>query len=193
MPRQPRLILSDLPIHVIQRGNNRLTCFQGETDYLVVALLLHGSRKFACAMHAYCLMSNHVHLLMTPSTPEGCGAFMHAVSQRYAHYYNRRYQRTGTLWEGRFRSCVVESSRYLLACYRYIELNPVRAGLVSEARKYRWSSHLANMSACTDPLVTAHAEFLALDRATYELSARLPARKRIESGQAAREKSRGNR
>jgi putative transposase len=126
MGRRARLIVPGLPVHVVHRGNNRLTCFQQEGDYLVYrALLLQGSRQFKCAVHAYCLMGNHMHALLTPPDASGLAGFMHGTAQRYAYYYNRRYDRTGTLWEGRFRSSIVDSSEYLLACYRYIELNPV--------------------------------------------------------------------
>jgi putative transposase len=168
MPRQSRLILPDVPIHAVHRGNNRMNCFHEEPDYLVyLALLVQGSRKSGCAVHAYCVMTNHVHVLFTPPTSAACGAFMHGVAQRYAYYYNRRYQRTGTLWEGRFRSCIVASSDYVLACYRYIELNPVRAGIVGDPRTYRWSSSAANCGARDDVLVKAHEVFQALDREGY--------------------------
>lgn len=168
MPRQPRLILPDLPVHIIHRGNNRLDCFHEDQDHLVyLSLLIQASRKAMCAVHAYCLMSNHIHLLLTAPTPEGCAAFMHGVAHRYAYYYNRKYERTGTLWEGRFRSSVVESSEYVLACYRYIELNPVRAGMVGEPGSYRWSSYSANCGATQDALVTPHAELMALSHSAY--------------------------
>lgn len=168
MPRQPRLVLPDTALHIVHRGNNRSACFQDDGDFLVYrALLLEGSKKSRCAIHAYCLMGNHIHLLLTPASPNECAAFMHGVAQRYAHYYNRTHRRTGTLWEGRFRSCVVATAEYVLACYRYIELNPVRAGLVGEPGAYRWSSYRANCGTQEDPLVTPHAEFAALARCDY--------------------------
>lgn len=140
-----------------------MKCFREDNDFLLYLTHLRVLlEKFACALHAYCLMSNHVHLLLTPATPHGCAGLMRELSQRHAWYFNRKYQRTGTLWEGRFRSCLVESSRYVLACYRYIELNPVRAGLVDRPALYPWSSHGANIGLREDGLVTPHAEYMAL-------------------------------
>lgn len=161
-------MVPDLPLHIVHRGNNRLPCFRKEGDYLVyLALLKQASEKFACSVHAYCLMGNHVHLLVTPGDTSSCGAMMHGVAQRYAHYFNSSTERTGTLWEGRYRSCVVESARYVLACYRYIELNPVRAGIVSHPEAYAWSSYACNSGARSDLLVTPHAEVEALGRSAY--------------------------
>jgi putative transposase len=158
----PRLILPGLGVHIIQRGNNRVACFRDESDYLVYLLHLKDlAAKTGCLVHAYCLMGNHVHLLVTPSSPEGCMSLMRDLGQRYVQYFNRNHARTGTLWEGRFRSCVTESARYVLACYRYIELNPVRAGMVMKPGDYRWSSHAANVGLRTESLITAHPDFTA--------------------------------
>jgi putative transposase len=163
MARQPRLRVPGVPLHVIQRGNNRASCFRHESDFLLyLAQLRHLSAGHECALHAYCLMPNHIHLLVTPTSAEACSSLMKQLGQRYAQYFNKRYGRTGTLWEGRFRSCVIDSARYLLACYRYIELNPVRAGIVTHPRLYPWSSYAANTGAAADPSLTAHAEFNAL-------------------------------
>jgi len=163
MPRQSRLVLPGVALHVIQRGNNRLKCFFRESDYVLYLLHLRElAEKFGCELHAYCLMTNHVHLLMTPSTADGLSALMRNLGQRYVQYVNRTYGRTGTLWEGRFRSCIAESARYVLACYRYIELNPVRAGIVDEPGGYSWSSYRANAEGRPDRIVTPHPEFLAL-------------------------------
>jgi putative transposase len=168
MPRQPRLVQPDLPVHIVQRGHNRQRCFTQDGDHLVyLALLQEAAQRFGCAVHAYCLMSNHVHLLLTPGSMEACAALMHRVAQRYAYYFNRAQQRTGTLWEGRFKSCIVESSAYVLACYRYIELNPVRAGIVSHPEAYPWSSFAGNSGSRNDALLAPHAEFSALSRAEY--------------------------
>jgi putative transposase len=134
-----------------------------DVDYLVyLSHLRHLSAKYGCAVHAYCLMTNHVHLLMTPSTAGACTALMRDLGQRYVPYFNWRHERTGTLWEGRFRSCIAESARYVLACYRYIELNPVRAGMVSHPEAYPWSSHVTNRGDSSDSLLSPHAEFVAL-------------------------------
>lgn len=149
-------------MHVVQRGNDRMACFRQEGDYLVyLALLRESAPKFGCDIHAFCLMTNHVHLLLTPSTDEGCSALIKHVSQRYVRYFNREHSRTGTLWEGRFRSCLTESARYVLACYRYIEMNPVRAGMVAHPAGYPWSSFAINARMRSDTLISPHAEFAA--------------------------------
>lgn len=163
MARHPRLILPGVALHVVQRGNNRAACFTEDGDYLTyLAHLRHLSGKYACEVHAYCLMTNHVHLLLTPGEPEACALLMRDLGRSYVPYFNRRNARTGTLWEGRFKSCLTQSARYVLACYRYIELNPVRAGISADASAYPWSSHRVNTGLATDPFVKAHAVFQAL-------------------------------
>ena len=162
MPRQPRLVLPGTAMHLIQRGNNRGACFVGRGDYLLYLLHLNElARKYDCAVHAYCLMPNHVHLLLTPEKEDSL-TLMRELGPRYVQYFNRRHGRTGTLWEGRFRSSLVQSARYVLACYRYIELNPVRAGLADDPQNYEWSSHHATAGQQSDSLVAPHSEFLAL-------------------------------
>jgi putative transposase len=163
MPRSWRQLLPGVAAHIIQRGNNRSACFRHDSDYLVyLANLGVLSQKYECAIHAYCLMTNHVHLLLTARAAGECTALMRDLGQRYVQYFNRRYERTGTLWEGRYRSSIVESSHYVLACYRYIELNPVRAGMVDHPVGYLWSSFAVNSGMRSDPLVAPHAEFEAL-------------------------------
>ena len=163
MPRQPRLVLPGVATHIVQRGNNRAPCFLRESDYLVYLLHLREiCGAHGCSVHAYCLMTNHVHLLLTPPSVESCADMMRDLGQRYVQYFNRAHGRSGTLWEGRFRSCVAEASRYVLACHRYIELNPVRAGMVEHPRAYRWSSYGANAEGRPDPLVAPHPEFASL-------------------------------
>ena len=163
MPRQPRFTLPGVAAHIVQRGNNRIVCFRDDQDHRVyLAILRELSGSLGCAVHAFCLMSNHVHLLLTPTTGEACSDLMRNLGQRYVQYFNRRHERTGTLWEGRFRSCVAQSARYVLACYRYIELNPVRAGMVSGPLAYPWSSHAVNSGHGTDSFVKPHDEYLAL-------------------------------
>lgn len=163
MPRQARLIVPDITVHIVQRGHNRRDCFLEQTDYLVyLANLRDLTRKTGCALHAYCLMTNHVHLLVTPSTAQACGLLMRNLGQRYVQYFNRRYRRTGTLWEGRYKSCLVLSAQYVLACYRYIERNPVRAGMVASVPEYPWSSHGGNSGRASNVLLTPHAEYLAM-------------------------------
>jgi putative transposase len=140
-----------------------MACFREHSDYLLyLAHLRDLSVKLKCVVHAYCLMTNHVHLLITPCAAEACIDLMRDLGQRYVQYFNRRYQRTGTLWEGRFRSCIAESAAYVLACYRYIELNPVRAGMVAHPEAYLWSSYAVNAGQRTDPSIAPHAEFDAL-------------------------------
>ena len=139
-----------------------------------LALLRDCLKKSGCALHAYCLMTNHVHLLLTPSDTKACATLMRNLGQRYVQYFNRRYERSGTLWEGRPHSCLVESARYVMATYRYIELNPVRAGMVCAPALYEWSSHEANAGRIDDPAISPHVEYVALSsdpqarRAAYE-------------------------
>ena len=163
MARQPRPILPGIALHIVQRGNDASTCFRRDADYLLYLTHLRElADQVGCAVHAYCLMTNHVHLLVTPPTADACAALMRNLGQRYVQRFNRAYKRTGTLWEGRFRSFLVDSARYVLACYRYIEQNPVRAGMVAAPADYLWSSYHANAGLRADPLVTPHAEYLAL-------------------------------
>jgi putative transposase len=150
-------------VHVIQRGNNRQHCFRDEQDRRFY--LFHLSRllrRSECALHAYCLMTNHVHMLVTPAAPDSCARLMKHIGQLHTQYINRTYGRSGSLWEGRFRSCLVQAEDYLLACYRYIELNPVRAGLCTRPGTYEWSSYRANADGVPSALVTPHAEYLRL-------------------------------
>jgi putative transposase len=163
MPRQSRLVLPGTALHIVQRGNNRSACFVGDSDYLCYLTHLRDlSARHRCVVHAYCLMTNHVHVLVTPQFADACTNLMRDLGQCYVRYFNKRHRRTGTLWEGRYRSCIVGSARYVLACYRYIELNPVRAGMVDQPHAYQWSSHAANSGLAADVLATPHAEYLAL-------------------------------
>ena len=163
MARRPRLVLPGTPLHIIQRGNNRDRCFVSETDYLVyLSILAARAQECACQIHAYVLMTNHVHLLMSPGNNCSASDLMRRLGQRYVQYFNRRHERTGTLWEGRFRSCLVADARYLLTCQRYIETNPVRAGMAAEPSRYRWSSYHANALGQPDPLVTPHIVYAGL-------------------------------
>jgi len=165
MPRRARLSLPGIPWHIIQRGNNRAVCFNAAEDYRrYLDELTVLAQRFGCAIHAYVLMTNHVHLLLTPKEADGPAQMMKHLGQRYVQYINRTYQRTGTLWEGRFRSCLTQTEDYLLACYRYIELNPVRAGMVKHPHDYRWTSYHANADDRADPLITPHPEYLRLGR-----------------------------
>jgi putative transposase len=157
MPRQARIALAGVPVHIIQRGHNRSVCFFSDQDFVrYLDELAELSVRSGCAVHAYCLMTNHVHLLLTPQEADGCARLMKHLGQRYVQHVNRTYRRSGTLWEGRFRSCLVETERYLFVCGRYIELNPVRAAMVSHPREYRWSSYRANAEGARSDLIKPH-------------------------------------
>ena len=136
MPRRPRIHLPGVPIHLVQRGHNRDACFFTDEDFLAYREWLgEALKKSGCALHAYVFMTNHVHLLLTPESVASLGGLMKALGQRYVQYVNRTYRRSGTLWEGRFRSCLMQGETYVLGCYRYVELNPVRAGMVDQFRQ----------------------------------------------------------
>ncbi len=161
--------LVDIPQHVIQRGNNRQPVFFTDNDYLLyLEYLKAAAKKHQCDIHAYVLMTNHVHLLITPHKPDGIAKTMQSLGRRYVYHINRCYRRTGTLWEGRYKASLVDSAQYLLACYRYIELNPVRAGMVNTPQEYRWSSYRAHAQGVPDDLITDHMEYLALGRTLVE-------------------------
>lgn len=163
MPRRRRVHLPDVPLHIVQRGHNREACFFSDEDFhcyrrwLGEALAAHD-----CALHGYVLMTNHVHLLLSPRRPEAVPPLMIALGRRYVQYINRTYRRSGTLWDGRYKSSLVQAETYLLACQRYIELNPVRAGMTDDPAGYRWSSYRANGLGQPDPLLSAHPLYLAL-------------------------------
>ena len=158
MARLSRLTLPGHPHHVIQRGNNRQAIFASTADYqTMLDLLDENARKFNVAIHAYVLMGNHFHLLATPQTADGLPQMMQALGRRYVRYFNDSQKRTGTLWEGRYKSTLIQTERYLLACMAYIDLNPVRAGMVMQARDYPWSSHAHYVGLRIDKLLTPHA------------------------------------
>jgi putative transposase len=168
MARLPRLIVPGHPHHVIQRGNNRQAIFSGTADYqMMLGLLDENAHKFGVSIHAYVLMGNHFHLLATPSTTDGLPQVMQAVGRRYVRYFNDTQRRTGTLWEGRFKSTVIQAERYLLTCMAYIDLNPVRAGLVGRALDYAWSSHGHYVGLRTDKLLTPHPFFWELGNTPF--------------------------
>ena len=145
MPRKPRMFLAGVPCHIIARGNNRSVCFYADADYLFYLECLNDACiKYGTVIHAYVLMTNHVHLLITPSTTSAIPKVMQSVGRRYVQYINKTYRRSGTLWEGRYKASSVDAEAYLLACYRYIELNPVRANMVKQPIEYRWSSYAVN-------------------------------------------------
>jgi len=163
MARPPRFDVPGVAQHIVQRGNDRLPCFARDLDYVrYLQDLRDAASENDCAIHAYVLMTNHVHLLVTPTTPGALGKMMQALGRRYVSYFNRHYHRTGTLWEGRYKSCLVDSEDYVLRCYRYIELNPLRARMVGSPDAYRWSSYCCNAQGKYDSLITPHATYLSL-------------------------------
>ncbi|MDB5730107.1 MAG: transposase IS200-like protein [Variovorax sp.] len=168
MARLPRLTLADQPHHVIQRGNNRQAIFVDRADFeRMLALLGENALRFGIALHAYVLMDNHFHLLATPASDEALPRWMQAVGRSYVRYFNDRHGRSGTLWEGRYRSTLIQTDRYLLTCMAYIDLNPVRAGQVAEARDYPWSSHAHYAGLRVDRLLTPHPLYWGLGNTPF--------------------------
>jgi putative transposase len=169
MPRPPRFFVPGLSQHVIQRGNDRAPVFFGDTDRaFYLKCLGEACVRYGCDVHAYVLMTNHVHLLVSPVAEEALSRTMQWLGSRYARFINWRRERTGTLWEGRPRASIVDSDSYFMVCSRYIELNPVRAGIVTRPGDYRWSSFGANAAGRHDPIVKAHPVYLALGKAPAE-------------------------
>lgn len=165
MARLPRLTPAGIPQHLIQRGNNREICFCCDDDFIAYAgWLKKYSEEYEVKIHAWVFMTNHVHLLATPETVDGISRMMQSLGRMYVRYFNRAYRRTGTLWEGRYKSCLVQSESYLLECYRYIELNPVRARMAEKPSDYYWSSYSANALGKSSSLLSPHSEYLKLGR-----------------------------
>jgi len=163
MPRHPRFYYPGAVLHVVQRGNNRGPVFASVGDRrFYLACLLRASRMHGVALHAYVLMSNHVHLLASPGHAQALPRMMQALGRSYVGRFNRVYERTGTLWEGRYKATLVDTQSYLFSCLRYIEENPVRAAIVASPADYRWSSHRANACGARDPIVTPHPLVSAL-------------------------------
>lgn len=172
MPRKPRMYMAGVPAHIVQRGNNRDACFFVEDDYLIyMDWLGDACRRHGVDVHAYVLMTNHVHLLMTPERKDGISLVMQSVGRRYVQYVNRTRRRTGTLWESRHKASLVQAETYLLACYRYIELNPVRAGMVEHPADYAWSSYRHHAYGEANALISPHPLYRALDTGEGLLSA----------------------
>lgn len=183
MPRRPRIKLAGIPQHIVQRGINREPCFFSEEDY---HCYLHWLEKSAgdwhCAIHAYVLMTNHVHLLLTAGSEEGIAKLMQSLGRRYVQYINRSYRRSGSLWEGRYKSSLVQAETYLLTCMRYIELNPVRADMVNDPGQYRWSSYRHNGLGQSDSRLAEHPLYTALgqDEATRQAAYRALFRSQLD-------------
>ncbi len=163
MKRQERFCPGKIPVHVIQRGNNRSECFWSDQDMAIYMNYLRAaSIKYDVSIHAWILMTNHVHLLVTPSEDYAVSRMMQYLGRMYVRYFNRKYTRTGTLWEGRFKSCLVQTEDYLLICQRYIELNPVRANMVGNPADYHWSSYHANALGLQSSICTPHDVYFNL-------------------------------
>lgn len=172
MPRRPRIHLDNVPLHIVQRGHNREPCFFGEEDYQSYLYWLgEALRKEECALHAYALMTNHVHLLVTPRRAESIPRIVIALGRRYVQYVNTTYRRTGTLWDSRYKSSVIQAETYLLKCQRYIELNPVRAAMVEDPAHYRWTSYRHNALGQANPHLTPHRLYHALGKDEQERQA----------------------
>jgi putative transposase len=170
MPRAPRRsLLSGYPLHVLQRGHNKARCFTGEVDHgLYLGLLQEYSKRHSCAVHAYVLMSNHVHLLVSPPDIPAISRLMRDVNQIFGQYVNRKNDRCGSVWQGRFKASLVDSKDYFLTCQRYIELNPVRACMVGRPDDHAWSSYGTNGSGQPSTLITPHPRYLSLGTTTEE-------------------------
>lgn len=168
MARLPRLTVPGYPHHIIQRGNNRQPIFATPPDYqALLGLFEEHARAANVAVHAYVLMGNHFHLVATPQTPDGIPRMMQAVGRRYVRRFNQLQARTGTLWEGRYRSTLIQAERYLLACMVYLDLNPVRAGIAPAAADYPWSSHAHYVGMATDKLITPHPLYWELGNTPF--------------------------
>jgi putative transposase len=172
MARLARLVAPHQPHHIIQRGNDRQLIFRDADDYQAfLRWLLEASKQFKVAIHAYILMPNHLHLLATPSDQTGMGRMMQWVGRHYVPYYNRKYDRVGSLWQGRFKASVIDSERYLMTCCRYIELNPVRAAIAAHPTDYLWSSYAHHVGMTHDPLITDHPLYWALGNTPFDREA----------------------
>lgn len=165
MARLPRYFVPGQAQHIIQRGNNREIIFVDQSDYtFYLECLKDAVDRYGLSVHSYILMTNHVHLLVTPEDESSIGKTLQSVGRRYVQYFNYTYERTGTLWEGRYKATLIDSEQYLLTCMRYIELNPVRAGMVKHPIDYAWSSYACNAKGEENTLVTAHDLYLRLGR-----------------------------
>jgi putative transposase len=164
MPRQARVIIPNTPHHIVQRGHNRQVVFTSDDDFsFYKENLTHYKEEFGCKVYAYCFMSNHVHLLIDPGDePESISLTIKRVAGRQTRYVNKLKKRTGSLWEGRFKSSVVSTQEYLLVCCRYIELNPLRAAMVSKLSEYRWSSYTCKTNGQEDKLIDFDSQYMGL-------------------------------
>ncbi|MDY7577843.1 transposase [Herbaspirillum sp. RTI4] len=186
MARLPRLVIPHHPHHVIQKGHDEQAIFRDEEDFLMfLSRLREAARQFDVAVHAYVLMSTHLHLLLTPHDEQGLARMMQWVGRQYVPYFNRKYQRSGSLWQGRYRATVLEADAYLLLCSRYIELNPVRSGVVVTPEQYPWSSYLHHVGARPDAWMSDHALYWELGNTPFDREAAY--RQLVEQGVTQKE------
>lgn len=172
MARLPRLVIPLQPHHIVQFGVDRQTIFREPDDYSIfLNWLREAAKQYKVAIHAYVLMPSHLHILATPTDSEGLARMMQWVGRHYVPYFNRKYSRSGTLWQGRFKATVIDAATYLLMCSRYIEVNPVRSGIVMNPGDYAWSSYAHHIGARHDPLITDHAQYWALGNTPFERDA----------------------
>ena len=172
MARLPRLVVPNLPHHVIQTGNDSQLIFREPDDYpRFLGWLKDSAREFKVAIHAYVLMPDHVHLLASPSTEQGLAQMMQRVGRYYVPWYNAKYSRSGSLFQGRFKTSLIDAQRYFMVCSRYIESNPVRSQLVADPRDYPWSSFAHHAGLCSDPVITDHALYWALGNTPFQREA----------------------
>ncbi len=167
MARLPRIVIPNQPLHIMHRGNNRQDIFESEEDMIRIKEdIAHALSKSDCSLHAYVIMSNHLHLLITPADKVQLSKFMQTLANRYVRYYNATRNRTGTIWEGRFKSCLIDSENYLFTLYRYIEMNPVKANMVENIADYPWSSYQHNALGEKNSLITEHPLYQDLGKST---------------------------
>ncbi len=165
MPRKPRFFLPNVPVHIVQRGHSRESVFFDDRDYRAyLGWLSESISRYECVIHAYVLLSNHIHILVTPKDKQGISRMMQYLGRRYVPYINHTYGTSGSLWEGRYKASLIHDEQYLLTCMRYIELNPVRANITKRADQYRWSSYRANAQGKDDSLITPHPLYLGLGK-----------------------------
>lgn len=168
MPRKQRFYLEGVPAHVMHRGHNRTPVFFADQDYLeYLRCLKQAADRYGCQVHAYVLMTNHIHLLITPQRKESIGQLFQGLGRHYVRYINATYQRQGALWDGRHKGSIIQSQTYFLSCMRYIEMNPVRAGMVDHPAKYRWSSFAANALGINNAILQQHDEYLGLGASSH--------------------------
>ena len=169
MARLSRIVIPNQPLHIMHRGNNKQDIFKSEEDFIRIKEDLEFAlSKSNCQLHAYVIMTNHLHLLITPKDKTDLSRFMQSMANRYVRYFNVKYQRTGTIWEGRFKSCLVDSDNHLFSLYKYIEMNPVKAEMVKTISDYQWSSYSHNALGQTDKLITEHMLYQALGLSSEE-------------------------